>query len=107
MKAVAREPDAMNTPLQQRKNTNHVSAGLSFKCICWLRPEHAINSFSTRWSSQKGPGKWDCHKCRGAEHLPLPLWYTLLIQKSNKVGRGTFDLQFLTGKGGLFVLYSM
>lgn len=29
MKAVAREPDAMNTPLQEHKNTNHGSAGQS------------------------------------------------------------------------------
>jgi len=55
MKAVAREPDAMNTSLQQRKNTNHVSAGLSFKCICWLRPEDTINSLSTRKSSYNEP----------------------------------------------------
>lgn len=59
MKAVAREPDAMNTPLQQRKNTNHVSAGLSFKCICWLGPEHTVNSFSTRQSSHNEPGRWE------------------------------------------------
>lgn len=46
MKAVAREPDAMNRPLQQHKNTS-LSAGLSIKCTWQPSPTRPVNPLCT------------------------------------------------------------